>query len=436
MVQPSARGLCALRAAVATLPSPAPVTGQQPSQTLHRSFSSRPQPPTPTPRSLSGQRTRPRQSLLSGEPLCRHRQLQLQTASARRSFHFASIANATVDAAEAAIAQLHAVSHTPWYVTIPLVALGVNLVFRLPFSLHARNLVIRRELLTPLLQAWTTLHGKEIINEQKLRSRQGLPTPKTQVEVLKRYRKTASRVFGAFGVQQWKLYSNILSLPPWLVVIEAIRRMCGAPTGLLGLLFRSGGTGAAGATETSASATAAAAAAASASAENVDVASIASAASPSTATDSVSSLVDPTFATGGCLWFPDLTVADPYYVLPFALSAALVVNILPKTDAARRALFGLKPAASSSGAVAIESKGAQAMLRTLLLLSLCVGPLTLQFPAAIHLYWLSSAVATLIITRCIRLLRPLRSGTSRPSLSQDMPWIRPRTPAGRPSEKH
>ncbi|KIH89222.1 hypothetical protein SPBR_07325 [Sporothrix brasiliensis 5110] len=435
MAQPSARGLRALRAAAATLPPSAPVSGQQLSQTQHRSFSSRPLPPTPAPRSLSGQRTRPRQSLVSGEPLCRHRQLQLQTASARRSFHFASIANATVDAAEAAIAQLHAVSHTPWYVTIPLVALGVNLVFRLPFTLHARNLVIRRERLAPLLQAWTTLHGKEIINEQKLRSRQGLPMPKTHVEVMKRYRKTANRVFGAFGLQQWKLYSNILSLPPWLVVIEAIRRMCGAPTGLLGLLFRSGGAGAAGAAETSASATAAAAA--SASAEYVDVASIASAAPPSsTATDSVSSLVDPTFATGGCLWFPDLTVADPCYVLPFALSAALVVNILPKTDAARRALFGLKPAASSSGAVAIESKGAQTILRALLLLSLSVGPLTLHFPAAIHLYWLSSAVATHIITRCIRLLRPLRSSTSKPALSQDMPWIRPRAPGGRPSEKH
>lgn len=436
MAQPSTRGIRSLRTAVAALPSPAPVFGQRPSQTQHRPFSSRPLPPAP--HSLAAQRIRPRQPLQSGRPLCCHH--HLQPASARRSFHFASLANATVDAAEAAIAQLHAVTHTPWYFTIPLVALGVNLVFRLPFSLHARTLVLKRARLAPLLQAWTAVHSKAIVKERQLLAQElRLPTATVsttsiQSEVLKRYKKTSDRMNRAFGVQQWKLYGNILALPPWLVVIEAIRRMCGAPTGLLGMLFRSGGAGVSGAATTTAST--AAATAASASAENVDVASIASAESPSSAvTDSVSSLVDPTFTTGGCLWFPDLTVADPYHVLPFALSAMLIVNILPSTDAARRALFGLQPAAGTNGAVTVESMGARVLQRTLLLMSLFVGPLTLHFPAAIHLYWLSSAAVTYIITRCIRLFRPLRSTAIKPSHNQDTPWIRPRVPDGKAPEK-
>lgn len=35
------------------------------------------------------------------------------------------------------------------------------------------------------------------------------------------------------------------------------------------------------------------------------------------------------FKTGGMLWFPDLTIADPYYILPAisALSVALVTKV-------------------------------------------------------------------------------------------------------------
>lgn len=439
MAQPSTRGIRALRTATSVPLSPAPIASWLLSQIQHRRFSSR-----PSVHSLVAQRTRPRQPLVVCRPsYCRPTQTQ------HRSFHFAALATATVDAAEATIAQLHAVTHLPWYLTIPLVALGVNLVVRLPFSLHARALAQKRSRLSPLLLAWGTLDSKAVVKERRQQMREQRLSDATtvdtsvaslQAEVFKRHRKTVSRVYGAFGVQQWKLYGNFLALPPWLVIIEAIRRMCGAPVGLLGMVFRSGGTGSSSSVGAAADGAATtAAAAASASAENVDVATVASAASStsSTATDSIAALAEPTFTTGGSLWFPDLTAADPYHILPFALSAMLVVNVLPGTDAGRRALFGLAPhsAAPSQGSglgskpVATGTMVGRVLQRSLLLLSISVSFLTLHFPAAIHLYWLASAASTYLITHSMKLFLPIPNSTARLSTVEDVPWIRPRPPS-------
>ncbi|CAK7223244.1 hypothetical protein SBRCBS47491_005142 [Sporothrix bragantina] len=436
MAQPSAHSVRALRAAW-VLPAPAPAPSQCSSQqNLHRSFST--SRTTSTPHNLCAQYMRPRRPALSSWPPCCHNHAQTglwtHISQGRRNFHFATIANATVDAAEATILQLHAVTHTPWYITVPLVALGVNLVFRLPFSVHAREIAIKRARLGPLLQAWTTVHSQEVIKERKTRSMGYMSMSSVQAEVIKRFKKTSNRVFSAFGVQQWKLYGNILALPPWLVIIEAIRRMCGAPTGLLGMILRSSGSTAVA--EAAAAEATTAATAASASSDAVDVASIASTVSPQTVPDSVSALIDPTFATGGCLWFPDLTVADPYHILPFALSAMLVVNILPSTDIARRSLFGLSaksggvPGSGNNTPILVESVAARALQRALLIMSIFVGPLTLHFPAAIHLYWLSSAAVTYMITRAIRIIWPVPRIIANSGGLRDLPWIVPPVSSG------
>ncbi|CAK7269765.1 hypothetical protein SEPCBS119000_003737 [Sporothrix epigloea] len=425
--QPLANGARALRAAAWKLPSSAQLPRRSSHASLQRSFSSR---TTATNRHVA-QRTPPRQLSLLGKSLyCHHCGtkvgLQRQTPQGRRSFHLATFANTTVDLAEAAIVQLHAVTHTPWYITIPLVALGVNVLFRLPFSIHAREVAIKRARLGPLLQAWTSVHGQEVIKERRrMLQEQRLaggssgyaPMSSIQAEVIKRFRKTSSRVYAAFGVQQWKLYGNFLALPPWLVVIEALRRMCGAPTGLLGMILRS-----------------------SSAPETVEVAvkDTATAAHTAAATEavaeSVSTLADPTFVTGGCLWFPDLTAADPYQILPFALSAMLVVNILPSTDLGRRSLFGLSaqsgggPGPGSKSSELVESVATRALQRTLLLMSIFVGPLTLHFPAAIHLYWLSSAAITYTITRILRVVRPMPSIPASGVGRRELPWIVPPNP--------
>ncbi|CAK7265575.1 hypothetical protein SEPCBS57363_001653 [Sporothrix epigloea] len=256
--------------------------------------------------------------------------------------------------------------------------------------------------------------------------------PSIQAEVLKRFRKTSSRVYAVFGVQQWKLYGTILALPPWLVVIEALRRMCGASTGLLGMILRTSSAGAA--TEATTEEASGAAIATSASSEAIDAVSFAGVAPPPTVPEGVSALADPSFVTGGCLWFPDLTAADPYQILPFALSAMLVFNIMPSTDLGRRSLFGLS--AKSGGAAGTgnnssnlaEPVATRALQRTLFLMSIFVGPLTLHFPAAIHLYWLSSAAVSYMITRIIRMIRKMPSVLANGHGRRELPWLVPPNP--------
>lgn len=242
---------------------------------------------------------------------------------------------------------------------------------------------------------------------------------------MKRFRRTGSRIYKAFGLQQWKLYGSIATMPPWLTVIEAIRRLCGAPTGLLGLLLRRGSTEAAASPAAEAAGNVAGAAVAEASTAGGDAAAAFTSALPP---------VDPSLATGGCLWFPDLTMPDPYHILPFALSAVLVLNVLPRTDAGLRSLFGLSPSTSSDGTVLLSTDGivSRGLQRTLLLMSAGVGFVTLQFPSAILLYWLSSSVTSLTITRAVHLALPLPKQDTRRSNKTDYPWVQPARPTSLP----
>ncbi|EPE07539.1 mitochondrial export translocase oxa2 [Ophiostoma piceae UAMH 11346] len=422
--------------ALRTAASAPPLSSSQ----RRRQFSSQPATSSRSSLLVSFQNTRSRQG--RQESLCLSCQHRLP---ARRNFSLASFANTTVDVTEATISHLHYVTHTPWYITIPLVALSVNLLFRLPLSVHARNLTQKRAHLNPLLRSWTNIHTEQVLKErQRLRSEQlkRLASPSSigneeapvdisvasvQAEVLKRHVKTSGRIYSRFGVQQWKLYANILALPPWLVVIEAIRRMCGAPVGLLGMIFRKTPTADSAQTE---AAITDAAAASPAAAELVDTAATAvsdiTPATTAAVSDAISVLSEPSIATGGCLWFPDLTAADPYHVLPFALSAMLVVNILPSSDAGRRMLFGLP---SADGSVVTQSAMSRGIQRSLLIMSFSVGFVTMNFPAAIHLYWLSSAGTTYAISRTLRYLKPMPN--SDPPLRQhrEGPWIIPKAPA-------
>lgn len=345
--------------------------------------------------------------------------------------------------------QLHSVAGMPWWLAIPYVALTVNLVARLPLTVYCRRVAQRRAELTPLLRAWYARHARDVHGEtlgsdddgtSKLaRSSMGI----MQKETAARFRATSKRLYRRFGAQQWKDYLSFAVFPFWLTAIEALRRLCGGPRGLLGnLVFgaKSGGDGAAS------------------QAAAADVAKDPDFPSPSDATvafakdanagsvtpvdaavqiagDQVLPLgADPSLATGGCLWFPDLMVPDPLHVLPFMLSAMLVLNIMPKTERGIRALFGLQgeqsaPAPGSGAAsptVAVgENKGRQRLQRALMAVALLVGPATMGLPAALHLYWISSSAITLIQTETISRLMPMPKFPA-PCTGSENILIRPR----------
>lgn len=81
--------------------------------------------------------------------------------------------------------------------------------------------------------------------------------------------------------------------------------------------------------------------------------------------------------SGGILWFTDLTVHDPYFILPAITSLSLWATIELSTKA------------NSAPTVAVVQKA-------LRLLPIIILPVTMYFPAAILCYWTTSNVISLI----------------------------------------
>ncbi|XP_055911313.1 mitochondrial inner membrane protein OXA1L [Eupeodes corollae] len=76
---------------------------------------------------------------------------------------------------------------------------------------------------------------------------------------------------------------------------------------------------------------------------------------------------------GGLWWFTDLTVADPYFLLPAITSATLYLTIEIGTDSAR-----------------LSAQNMHLMKYVLRALPIAIFPFTMNFPAAILCYWTCS----------------------------------------------
>ncbi|XP_034484181.1 mitochondrial inner membrane protein OXA1L [Drosophila innubila] len=76
---------------------------------------------------------------------------------------------------------------------------------------------------------------------------------------------------------------------------------------------------------------------------------------------------------GGLFWFTDLTLADPLYLLPVITSATLYLTIELGTDSAR-----------------LSAANMSTMKYVLRALPLVIFPFTMNFPAAILMYWACS----------------------------------------------
>ncbi|KAJ3291356.1 Mitochondrial inner membrane protein oxa1l [Borealophlyctis nickersoniae] len=85
----------------------------------------------------------------------------------------------------------------------------------------------------------------------------------------------------------------------------------------------------------------------------------------------------PGFSTGGFGWVTDLTVADPYYILPLAASIGTLIV--------------LETGAESGGA---KMAGSSMMKPIMRIGIFAVLPITSSLPAAIFIYWMTSNVFT------------------------------------------
>ncbi|XP_074479053.1 mitochondrial inner membrane protein OXA1L isoform X2 [Sebastes fasciatus] len=80
----------------------------------------------------------------------------------------------------------------------------------------------------------------------------------------------------------------------------------------------------------------------------------------------------PSMQTGGLLWFTDLTAADPFYILPLAVTGTM---------------FFILELGAESG---IDNPNLRAMKTVFRIMPLVILPLTINFPTAVFTYWLTS----------------------------------------------
>lgn len=82
---------------------------------------------------------------------------------------------------------------------------------------------------------------------------------------------------------------------------------------------------------------------------------------------------------GGLFWFVDLTLSDPYYLLPVVTACTMLATIELGTDGAR-----------------LSSASMQNMKWVLRAMPLVVFPFTVNFPTAILCYWVSTNLISLV----------------------------------------
>uniref|UniRef100_A0A3Q4BD70 Membrane insertase YidC/Oxa/ALB C-terminal domain-containing protein n=1 Tax=Mola mola TaxID=94237 RepID=A0A3Q4BD70_MOLML len=80
----------------------------------------------------------------------------------------------------------------------------------------------------------------------------------------------------------------------------------------------------------------------------------------------------PSLQTGGMLWFPDLAAADPFYILPLAVTGTM---------------FFILELGAESG---IDNPNLRAMKTVFRIMPFVILPLTINFPTAVFTYWLTS----------------------------------------------
>ncbi|KAI1410023.1 hypothetical protein F5Y13DRAFT_79642 [Hypoxylon sp. FL1857] len=334
-----------------------------------------------------------------------------------RSFHLAPAAVAVVQATQDAIINLHTITHIPWFLMIPCISIGINLIFRLPSNVYTHRINQGRSKLRLVLQGWSWRIQRDVHQE-------GVPIARHEKETTKRYKKAESRIYRKMGLQGWKRFSGILGFPFWVIGIESLRRICGGPRGMLGSFITGRGEDAAAASSTQGAVGAA-------------ISSTAAADQVSTIDPSTASLIaeharhlpDPSIAVEGCLWFPDLSVADPYHVLPLALSIAISANFLPKTKAGFQQLLGLKH--DDGSAVQTAAAQRQLRLRRILILSTSmIGPMTADLPAALHLYWLSSSATHWATGQILSRFMPIEAKTVERCKGAEANVIRPKQTRG------
>lgn len=265
----------------------------------------------------------------------------------QRTFHITSpnrILNESFAITHSLLTSIHTATGLPWVATLPLAGFIVRSFIIGPLSIYSQIVGQRRVALQPLQHAWVHLLRRKTF-EKYAALGPAECNKLSKKEVAIKFTELNKR----HGTQLWKSLVPYLQIPVFLVMIETLRKMCGTNAGLLGLLTRS-----------------------STKPDDVDESVI------SDQIEHVSIPVEQSFSIEGALWFPNLLVPDPMFILPFILSGSLLTNIFYHSRQAKT-----------------TNKWQRRINNSFKIMALAIGPLTLQVPSAMLVYWISSSAIAL-----------------------------------------
>ncbi|KAJ5298571.1 26S proteasome regulatory subunit rpn6 [Penicillium atrosanguineum] len=254
-----------------------------------------------------------------------------------------------LDVSSGFIHGVHSITHLPWVASIPLTAVIVRMLVGMPLQFITRVNARRERDIAPLIHSWRIMGTNKM---QQLPAKEQKDRKKRLSNFFIVMSKTLSK--------KWKImpgyrFLNLLQLPIWLSLMESMRAMTGNQNGIIPYLlsFVSGQEGAA----------------------------------------SLPAL-EPSLATEGALWFPDLLAGDPTGTLPLLLSASIILNIrrgwgitTPAGDLADL------PTAQLYRATFFRGLG---IFLQILGLNIGMAAFANELPAALMIYWITSTnVATL-----------------------------------------
>lgn len=259
--------------------------------------------------------------------------------------------NEVLDISSSFIHGVHSFTGLPWVASIPLTALIVRMTVAMPLQMYTKVQSRKEQTLAPILSSWQE-HYKREARQQGHRPRgEPLLAPQAVSELVRTVGSKRRSLHSSWGVHRYWKPVTILQMPVWISVMESLRAMSGNNRGLVPYLL-----------------------------SLLEPASAKEASSPHLA-------VEPSLATEGAFWFPDLLAGDPSGILPLVLTASILLNIsLGWKVAPLRELADLSTKE-------LKRRGSARGLRLFLqALALNVGfaSFAYEMPIALLIYWITS----------------------------------------------
>lgn len=253
--------------------------------------------------------------------------------------------NDILDCSASFLHGVHSISHLPWVASIPLTALIVRTCIGLPLHVYTKINARREAEIAPLANSWANIHAE-----------QGKKDGLTKSQIAKVIKMRHNDLRQKWGVSSFSRFASLIQIPVWISLMESVRGMCGNTNGLVPWLLSLTSSGTDGA-------------------EHLHLA------------------VEPTFATEGALWFPDLLAGDSTGALPMLLSASIILNIRNGWHTTSR-----KELADMPKLQMLQNTFWSGLRIFMQVLAVNVGASTFfyEMPTALLIYWISSTnIATL-----------------------------------------